>query len=76
MTWIQIVAGLIGAIATLVAWLKDRQAMEAGAAEAVSAQLRGALDEIRKANAVRDAVRADLAADPSKLRQPDKNSRD
>jgi hypothetical protein len=75
-TWVQIVAGLIGAIATLVAWLKDRQAIEAGVAQAVSAQLQGALDEIKRANAARDRVRADIAADADSVRRPDKHSRD
>jgi hypothetical protein len=75
-TWVQIVASLIGAIATLVAWLKDRQAIEAGVAQAVSAQLQGALDEIRRAIAARDAVRNRVAADPGSVREPDKYSRD
>lgn len=76
MTWVQIVAGLIGAIATLVAWLKDRQAIEAGVAQAISAQLQGAIDEIKRANVARDRVRSDIAADPDSVRKPDKYSRD
>lgn len=76
MTWVQIVAGLIASLAAFVSWLKDKQAIDAGIAEATANHLKGALDEIRKANAVRDAVRADIAANPERVREPDKYSRD
>lgn len=76
MGWVQIVAGLISGLAAFTSWLKDRQLIEAGKAQAIAAHLQGALDEIREANAVRDAVRADISANPGRVREPDKYSRD
>src|SRR5512146_743854 len=43
----------------------------AGAAEAIAAQLKGALDEIARADSARDSVRRDLERDPSRLRDDD-----
>lgn len=76
MSWLAVIGGLISIVSTVVAYLKDRQAISAATAEAVAAQLKGAMDEIQFAQEVRDAIRADIAANPDKLRAPDPNSRD
>jgi hypothetical protein len=74
--WIQIVLGLIGLASAITSWLRDRKALNQAGADVVSQQLKAALNEIQTADKIRDAVRADLAANPGKLREPDSNSRD
>jgi Zn-dependent protease with chaperone function len=75
MTWLTVISTVLGLIATIISYLKERKLIGAAIAEVVANNLKASLDEIQRANKVRDAVRADLAANPGKLRDPDPNSR-
>lgn len=56
MAWIEVLAKLIAIISAVTSFLKDRQLIEAGKAEAIATHLQGALDEIRSANQVKAEV--------------------
>jgi hypothetical protein len=73
MSWLAILAAVIKAVSALTSYLKDKQAIDAGTAQAVAAQLKGAIDEIQKATSARDAVRA---IPVEQLRDEDPDSRD
>ena len=76
MAWLSVLTGLLQLFGTFTGWLKDQQLIDAGIAEATAAHLQGALDDIRKANAARDAVRTRVSTDPDSVRKPDPFSRD
>lgn len=59
----------------LVSYLHDRQMLSAGQAEQVAKELEAQTDALRKANAAREAVRADIARDASRVRQHDEFER-
>jgi hypothetical protein len=67
-TWLGLIQALLIAIGALADWLGKRRLIAAGAAEAIAAHLRTALDEIALANRTRDSVRASLERDPGGLR--------
>jgi hypothetical protein len=76
MAWLSIIQSLVSLLSTFTSWLSNQQLIDAGKAEAISAHLQGAIDEIRTANTVREQVRTDVAADPGSVRLPNKFSRD
>lgn len=71
MTWISLLKALLTAAGALAAWMQQRSLIQAGRAEAIAANLKGALDEIAKANVARDAARRDVVHNPSGLRDDD-----
>lgn len=71
MSWIGLVQVLLGIVSTVASYLKDRQLIDAGVAEAVGTHLQGALDEIDKANKAGQAVESDLATHPDHIKLPD-----
>lgn len=73
--WLQIVLGLIGLASAITAWARDRKALDQAGADLILKQLQASHDEIKIAEDIRAGVRADLAANPGKLREPDKHSR-
>lgn len=75
MTWLTVISTVLGIIASIISYLKEKKLVDAAIAEVVAHNLKASLDEIQRANKVRAAVRADLAANPDKLRAPDPNSR-
>lgn len=76
MTWLTVISTVLGILASVISYLKERKLVDAAIAEVVANNLKASLDEIQRANKVRDAVRADLTARPERVREPDKNSRD
>lgn len=76
MTWLTVIATVLGIIANVISYLKERKLVDAAIAEVVANNLKASLDEIHRANKVRADVRADLAANPDKLRAPRPDSRD
>ena len=74
--WFSILSAVLSIAKALVGMMEQRKWMEAGAAQATLKGLREADDAIAKAQAVRQAVRDKLAADPSKLRDDDGFRRD
>ena len=71
MTWLGIFKALVIAAGSFASWMRDRQLIEAGRAEAIAGNLKAVLDEIAKADAARDAVRRGVERDPSRLRDDD-----
>ncbi|HXJ01291.1 MAG TPA: hypothetical protein VNH44_08700 [Micropepsaceae bacterium] len=71
MTWLGILKALVLAVGSFAAWLRDRQLIEAGRAEAIGANLKSVLDEIGAAEKARDGVRTALERDPGRLRDDD-----
>ena len=71
MTWLGLIQALLTAVSALAAALGNRRLIDAGAAQAVAAHLAAALDEIGRADAVRDSVRRDLEREPERLRDDD-----
>jgi hypothetical protein len=71
MTWLGLLKALLIAVGALASALGNRRLIAAGAADAIAAQLKGALDEIARADGARDSVRRDLERDPSRLRDDD-----
>ena len=71
MTWLAILKAVLVASGALLGWLKQRELLDAGEAQAISAHLTAALGEIEKANAARNTVRASVERDPASLRDDD-----
>lgn len=72
--WLSIVSAALTIISGLVGYFKDKKLIEAATAEVLAAHLKGALDEIQRADAVRDSVRKHFTADL--LPSDDPNRRD
>jgi hypothetical protein len=70
-TWLAILKAMLTVAGTLLGWMKERQLLEAGRAEAAATNLRRALDEIASANEARTRMRRDIGRDPSSLRGDD-----
>ena len=58
-------------MASFAGWLRNRQLIEAGRAEAIASNLNSVLNEIAAAQLARDTVRADLERNPERLRDDD-----
>lgn len=71
MTWIGILKALVLAVAGVASWLRDRQLIEAGRAEAIGSSLKLVLNEIAAADNARASVRTDLERNPERLRDDD-----
>lgn len=76
MIWAKALQLLLAFAATLLGYMRERQLIEAGRADAVAKALADADSEIQEAKNARERVRADLKRDPSKLRESDEFSRD
>jgi len=76
MGWVGVLKLLLSLADQLASFMHDKQLMDAGAAKAVSASLKGALDEIQKATEARDRVRRGADAHPERLRDDDGFRRD
>jgi hypothetical protein len=70
-TWIGILKALVLAVAGVASWLRDRQLIEAGRAEAIGSSLKLVLNEIAAADNARASVRTDLERNPERLRDDD-----
>jgi hypothetical protein len=67
MNWLSAIAALIGLIGSFTSFLRDRNLIETGEAQAINAALKGALDNVAKAQSARAAVRNDpgsVSGDP------------
>jgi hypothetical protein len=73
------IISIISAVLTVTKWLvgyaEQQKWMAAGAAAATLKGLQDADNAIKTANEAREAVRADLARDPARLRNDDEFSR-
>ena len=56
MTWLRIILAALSLLRKFVAFLGERQLLEAGAAEAIAAQLEASRDAATKAEAASDAA--------------------
>jgi hypothetical protein len=70
-TWLALLNAVLAVADAFLSWLKNRQLIDAGRAEIIALNLKGALDEIAKANIARDAARRDINRDPASLRDDD-----
>ena len=75
MDWLALALGLVKLLGGFVGWLHDRQMLSAGQAEQVAKEMEAQTDALRKANAAREAVRADIARDAGRVRQHDEFER-
>ncbi len=75
MDWLALALGLVKLLGGFVGWLHDRQMLSAGQAEQVAKEMEAQTDALRKANAAREAVRADIAHDANRVRQHDEFER-
>lgn len=71
MTWIGILKALVLAVAGVASWLRDRQLIEAGRAEAIGNSLQSVLNEIAAADNARASVRTEFERNPERLRDDD-----
>ncbi len=71
MDWLALALGLVKLLGGFVGWLHDRQMLSAGQAEQVAKEMEAQTDALRKANAAREAVRADIARNPDGVRDDD-----
>lgn len=76
MDWLALALGLVKLLGGFVGWLHDRQMLSAGQAEQVAKEMEAQTDALRKANAAREAVRADLAKHPERVKDQDEFRRD
>lgn len=76
MTWLSLIAALIGLATALVKWLSDRGDVANATAAAILKGLREADEAIAKARAARDLVRSDIERNPDRLRDDDGYRRD
>ena len=56
MTWLSILAGVLRLAGTIANWLKDRQLIDAGEAQAIAEHLGGALHNVELAKAARGKI--------------------
>lgn len=75
MKWLDLVKALIIIAAWILRTKADNEARSAGVAETLAAALKDANDQIDKAKAARDRVRADLDVDPDRVRNTDEFER-
>jgi len=71
MDWLGLALGLVKLLGAFTGWLHDRAMISAGQAEQIAAELKGQSDALTKALAAREAVRADIARNPDRLRDDD-----
>lgn len=76
MDWLSLVAAALAAVRAFLQWLVDTRRIDAAVAEAVLKGMRESDDAIRKAQAARAGVRADLERNPAGLRDDDGFRRD
>jgi hypothetical protein len=74
--WLNLLKLALTFAAALVGYLKQRQLLEAGRADAIAEALRNADGEIKGAQEARQSVRDSIRRDPGKLREPDEFTRD
>ena len=75
MDWLALILSVVKLLGALTSWMHDRQMLSAGQAEQVAKEMEAQTDALRKANAAREAVRADIAHDSSRVRQHDEFER-
>lgn len=75
MDWLALILSVVKLLGALTSWMHDRQMLSAGQAEQVAKEMEAQTDALRKANAAREAVRADIAYDASRVRQHDEFER-
>lgn len=71
MDWLALALGLVRLLGGFVGWLHDRQMISAGQASQVATEMKAQTDALNKALAAREAVRADIAVRPDRLRDDD-----
>jgi hypothetical protein len=76
MSWASILLALIKAVGALATYLHDNKLISAGQSIEAASALKAQHDALNKANAVREAVRADLARHPDKRLSDDGFRRD
>lgn len=75
MDWLALILSVVKLLGALTSWMHDRQMLSAGQAEQVAKEMEAQTDALRKANAAREAVRADIARDAGRVRQHDEFER-
>jgi len=76
MDWLALILSVVKLLGALTSWMHDRQMLSAGQAEQVAKEMEAQTDALRKANAAREAVRADLAKHPERVKDQDEFRRD
>ncbi|MEI2387625.1 hypothetical protein [Breoghania sp. JC706] len=76
MTWLKIILAALSLLRKFVGFLGDRQLLDAGAAEAIAAQLEASRDAANKAEAASDAAIARFDASGGVPDDSDPNLRD
>lgn len=71
MDWLALILSAVKLLGAITSWMHDRQMVSAGQAEQIAAELKGQSDALTKALAAREAVRADIARNPDRLRDDD-----
>jgi hypothetical protein len=75
-SWLSLIAAVIGIVRSLVEYLRDRQAIDSAVAETLLKTNREALDAIEQANKARQRVRSDIERNPADLMSDDGFKRD
>lgn len=70
-TWGSIIIGLITALSSLIAWLRERNMLKTGEAEAAVKALKEQASELERANKAREEARQRSNAVPSDSSLPD-----
>lgn len=73
--WGKALALLLTLAMSVVEYMRKRGDLADAKAQILSEQLSKVLQDVKDAQADRDRVRADLAADPAKVREPDEFKR-
>lgn len=76
MTWLSVIAAVIGLLRSLIVYLHDRKTIDAATAESLLKSNSEALDAIDKANKARERVRADAERNPAGVMSDDGFKRD
>lgn len=76
MDWLGLALALVKLLGAFTGWLHDKQLINAGQATQVAAELGKQHEILTKAIAAREAVRADIAKHPDRVRDDDGFRRD
>lgn len=71
MDWLRLLLALVQAFGSVVLYLRTKDLLDAGGAKVIADALKGQSDEIHRAQAAREKVRADAARDPAGVLRDD-----
>lgn len=76
MDWLGLALALVKLLGAFTGWLHDKQLIDAGQSKQIAAELGKQHEILTKAIAAREAVRADIAKHPERVRDDDGFGRD